>query len=218
MGAAVTLPGGGVWAKFAQRRGGVVTFVPESSVAKYSKIESSALNLNRSDLLNIDTSPPDESPSTLPVLSHSPTFVFISTYSCFSMPLKKLVNSMKADIKTLIGHDNIIFANKKNPNTASLLFCKSSFAQLPKIIQITQKCGTKNCLSCHVMTLPKEVITNGLKIKLDFSLNCKSLKVIMSSTSPAVNTMKFPRHPIDLCVLITINATLDKLAMSATYA
>ena len=139
--------------------------------------KSKALSLNRNDLLNIDTiDTPLQSVANPSSTSNS--IVFISTYSCYTNPLKNLVQSMKTDIKHLIGHDNIIFANKKNPNTASLLFCKSSFAQLPKQMQNNQKCGDKKCMSCPLMTLPKVITYNGLKIKLDFSLNCKSEDII----------------------------------------
>ena len=144
----------------------------ELNVAK-----AKALSLNRQDMLKFDNTdvatPPD------PVIdSTSKSIVFISTYSCYTSPLKQLVQGMKTDIKTLIGHDKIIFANKKNPNTASLLFCKASFAQQPKEIKSNQKCGAKKCMSCPIMTLPREIVYNGLKIKLDFSLNCKSEDII----------------------------------------
>ena len=78
----------------------------------------------------------------------------------------------------LTGTDKIIFANKKNPNTASLLYCKSSFSNILPQVSSNQKCSAPNCKSCNVMALPKQFAYNDLKIKLDFSLNCKSDNII----------------------------------------
>ena len=103
---------------------------------------------------------------------------FVSTYSSYTVHLKKLVNDLRPDIKILTGTDNIIFACRKNPNSASLLFCKSSFSQEKVGVNTNQKCGTRNCKACQLMKLPKQLLYNDLKIKLDFSLNCKSDNVI----------------------------------------
>ena len=127
----------------------------------YSKEEldnakTKALLLNRNNLLKLDN---PINPTTSPDLTYNPSptapttkipksLMFISTYSCFTSHVKSLIQELKADIATLIGHENIIFANKKNPNTSSLLFCKSSFAQPPKIFNKSEKCGTKKFLMC----------------------------------------------------------------------
>jgi hypothetical protein len=97
--------------------------------------KATALSLNRNDILGLVSTPLTIAPVDIPEPpQHSPSIVFVSTYSSFTAPLKGLVKELKNDIKVLIGHDNIIFANKKNPNTASLLFCKSSFSQKAKIV------------------------------------------------------------------------------------
>jgi hypothetical protein len=141
--------------------------------------KAKAMSLNRNDILGLVSPPLTPAPVDIPEApQHNPSLVFVSTYSSFTAPLNGLVKDLKNDIKVLIGHDNIIFANKKNPNTASLLFCKSSFSQKSKMVGDNQRCNAKNCRSCPIMTLPKEVLYNGLKIKLDFSLNCKSDNII----------------------------------------
>ena len=58
------------------------------------------------------------------------------------------------------------------------MFCKSSFSNVLPVVGRNQKCSAPNCMSCQVMALPKQLTYNNLKIKLDFSLNCKADNVI----------------------------------------
>ena len=106
------------------------------------------------------------------------TLTFVSVFSCYTEPLKKLVRGLLDDIKVLTNVDKIIFANKKNPNTASLLFCKSSFSNTVSITSVNQKCLAPNCKACCVLNLPKCITYESSKFKLDFNLNCKSDNVI----------------------------------------
>ena len=83
--------------------------------------KSIALGLNRSEILCLNTSSqryprPQQTPTGPPTR----TLTFVSVFSCYTVHLKKLVHSLLQDIKTLTGTDKIIFANEKNPNTASL--------------------------------------------------------------------------------------------------
>ena len=141
--------------------------------------KSIALGLNRSELLCLNTSsqrhpPPQQTPTGPPTR----TLTFVSVFSCYTVHLKKLVHSLLQDIKTLTGTDKIIFANKKNPNTASLCFCKSSFSNVLAVGGRDQKCSAANCKACKVMNLPKNLEFENFKFKLDFNLDCKSDSVI----------------------------------------
>ena len=63
------------------------------------------------------------------------SLMLISTYSCFTIPLKSSI-VLKVDTVNPIGYENETFINLKNPNKGSLLFCKSPFAQPPKIVKM----------------------------------------------------------------------------------
>ena len=90
----------------------------------YSKEEldiakTKALLLNRNNLLKLDNpTKPTASPDLTYILSPTATtttipksLMFISTYSCFTIPLKLIIQDLKVDIATLIGHENIVFTN-----------------------------------------------------------------------------------------------------------
>ena len=143
--------------------------------------KETALSLNREQILGITSSnqpPVNPQPSTSTTGPPPRTLTFVMTYSCYTEHVKNLINSLKPDILMLTGTDNIIIANRKNPNTSSLLYCKSSFSNILPEVKSNQKCSTTNCKSCHVLTLPRQFSYNDLKVKLDFSLNCKSDNVI----------------------------------------
>ena len=137
---------------------------------------TSVLGLNGMQILGLPT--PEIAKSTAPLpptlQQNSSPLTFVSTYSAFTVHLKTLVKGLKADIKMLNGTDNIIFACRKNPNSASLLFCKSLFSQKKATTKTSQKFDSRNCKSCQLMNLPKFLVFNDLKIKLHFSLNLMS--------------------------------------------
>ena len=76
-------------------------------------------------------------------------------------------------INYLFGKEiRVIVAERRNPNTASLLFAKSGFAKEQCISDDTQKCGHAGCFTCDVMNIDRTVVINGMNIKLDYSLDC----------------------------------------------
>ena len=82
-------------------------------------------------------------------------------------------------INYLFGKEiKIIVAERRNPNTGSLLFAKSSFANELSEQKCTQKCSSRGCLTCGVMEVDRCIVVNGIKIKLDYSLNCATDCVI----------------------------------------
>ena len=97
-----------------------------------------------------------------------------------SAHIRKVMKENKEMIDYLFGKEiKVVVAERRNPNTASILFAKSAFAQKLCEDKKSQKChSTHGCLTCPVMTMPKTVCVNGLTVNLDFSLNCKSENVI----------------------------------------
>ena len=89
--------------------------------------------------------------------------------------LRSFMKSKAQLLKKFIGDRRLIIAERRNPNMASLLFAKSSFSHCEKDIRQTQQCGTRGCLTCPIMTVPKTIKLNSdINIKLDFSLTCKA--------------------------------------------
>ena len=83
-------------------------------------------------------------------------------------------------INYLFGKEiKVIVAERRNPNTASILFAKSAFAQKVCEDKDSQKChSTSGCMTCPIINMPKTVCVNGLTVNLDYSLNCKTENVI----------------------------------------
>ena len=93
------------------------------------KAKMKALSLNRDDLLkNISRTAGDhittdnEIVTPAPLITCPDPLVFVSMFSCYTAPLKVAVKKLKNEIKLLIGHDNIIFASKKNPKSQPLSY------------------------------------------------------------------------------------------------
>ena len=64
-------------------------------------------------------------------------------------------------------------AERRNPNTASLLFAKSSFAKEVSS-SVSQKCGSKHmCITCNVLHIDRTVVINYLTVRLYYSLDCE---------------------------------------------
>ena len=97
----------------------------------FTPLDAFLQNLHRGTVI---TAPPVnselKSTTTIPK-----SLMLISTYSCFTIPLKSSI-VLKVDTVNPIGYENETFINLKNPNKGSLLFCKSPFAQPPKIVKM----------------------------------------------------------------------------------
>ena len=72
-------------------------------------------------------------------------------------------------------------AERRNANTASLLFAKSSFSRENVVPKVTQKCNSGNgCRTCEIMNLPNTVVLwenhprYQISISLDFRCDCSS--------------------------------------------
>ena len=84
--------------------------------------------------------------------------------------LKSFIKDYSVQLKSLIGDIRIIIAERRNPNTASLLFGKSSFSKVLVPLEEHQRCDGRGCKSCKVVTLPHKISVNGTTVKLDFTL------------------------------------------------
>ena len=96
-----------------------------------------------------------------------------------SYQIRKLMKDNQEMINYLFGREiKVIVAERRNPNTGSLLFAKSGFAKEIKKSD-TQECGSSHgCLTCDVMGIEKTVVINNVTIRLDYSLNCGSEFII----------------------------------------
>ena len=89
-------------------------------------------NIHRGTVI---TAPPPVNSELKSTTTIPKSLMLISTYSCFTIPLKSSI-VLKVDTINPIGYENETFINLKNPNKGSLLFCKSPFAQPPKIVKM----------------------------------------------------------------------------------
>ena len=99
------------------------------------------------------------------VINHDPDMVKM---------LRDFLLSKQDLLLQLIGSRKIVISERRSPNTASLLFAKSAFSATLPNLNTTQKCGGRNCKLCDIMEIPRNFSINNFRIKLDFSLNCKS--------------------------------------------
>ena len=96
-----------------------------------------------------------------------------------SSQIRNIMKDNQEMINYLFGKEiRVIVAERRNPNTASLLFAKSGFAKEMCLSDDTQKCGHGGCLTCDVMDIERTVVINGMSIKLDYSLDCGTEFVI----------------------------------------
>ena len=110
--------------------------------------------------------------------SDSLTFV-INHDRIGSSQIRKLMRDNQEMINYLFGKEiKVIVAERRNPNTASLLFAKSAFAKEARN-SLTQSCGsTHGCLTCDMLGIERTVVVNGITVKLDYSLDCGSEFII----------------------------------------
>ena len=79
----------------------------------------------------------------------------------------------------MVGHSNILFAYRRNSNTASLLFDRYGFSQIDPILN-SQKCGAARCKTCPMMFDVNDDIklSDGSILKVSNTANCKSDDII----------------------------------------
>ena len=96
-----------------------------------------------------------------------------------SSQIRKLMKNNQEMINYLFGREiKVIVAERRSPNTASLLFAKAAFANEMAVVRDTQKCGSRGCMTCDVMNIESSVVIHGITVKMDYSLNCGSEYVI----------------------------------------
>jgi len=108
-----------------------------------------------------------------------------------SSRLKSFFKDNSSQLMNLIGDTRILIAERRNPNTASLLFGKSSFSKVAVSVKSSQECHASTCDSCKVVTLPKKVTVNGLNVKVDYSLDCKTESCIYLAICKHCDPIKF---------------------------
>ena len=75
-----------------------------------------------------------------------------------SKHIREILSNNQTDINKLLGGPTrLIVAQRKNNSTASLVFAKSSFSKSIVEEAADQECGVGGCLTCKVISLPKEV-------------------------------------------------------------
>ena len=140
-----------------------------------------ALALNREEILNtdcsIDTEKKDDEKRTLTFIMNRDNYM--------SKQIKLILKENQNDIDTLLGGPTrLIVAERRNANTASILFAKSGFSKELLGMGSDQKCGGRGCLTCQTMELPKTVVlwqndeSRRCKVTLDYSCTCKTENVI----------------------------------------
>ena len=98
-----------------------------------------------------------------------------------SSEIRRIVRDNQEMIDYLFGKEmKIVVAERRSPNTASLLFAKSGFAKEQFEVRDSQKCGSKGdrCYTCKNIGIEKSLMLNDFPVKLDFRLNCNSENVI----------------------------------------
>ena len=104
------------------------------------KAKQRALQLDRKSLLVTNQTPPANNSTSKPLC-------FVLPYCVEVIQLKRIISTLLDDIEQLTGTREIIFSQKRNPNTSALLFNKYGFAQNNTLL-LNQKCGSVNCDSC----------------------------------------------------------------------
>ena len=138
-----------------------------------AKAKSKALKLDRKVILHgqneineVDDNPKRE-------------LVFVINHSNeIKRNIKEIVSGHTEALNTLIGNHKIIVAERRNMNTASMLFQKSGFSKEVAVLRENQRCESKNCKCCQIMDVEPSLTVNGFNLKLDFSLTCANLNCI----------------------------------------
>ena len=123
----------------------------------------------------------NNSPGSIHPKSGDNTLTFVINHDRKgSSQIRNIMKDNQEMINYLFGREiRVIVAERRNPNTASLLFAKSGFAKEVCRSFDTQACGSRHgCLTCDVMAIERSVVINGVTVKLDYSLDCGSEFVI----------------------------------------
>jgi hypothetical protein len=105
--------------------------------------------------------------------------------------IRGFLGSNKDLLHSLIRDTEIIISEQRNPDTASLLFAKSGFSSVPPVPKENQRCNAICCRLCNNLITEKCVYTNGLKEKLDFTLDCRSSNCIYLPVCRHFSTREF---------------------------
>ena len=100
--------------------------------------------------------------------------------------LKEVVKDCQESIDLVTGEKTrVIFALKKNTSIGSIvvrnraLSIGEDIGTLPSVSPPNQRCGTPRCKTCPlIFENPNNVFINGIKVKFDMRLTCKSAGVI----------------------------------------
>ena len=65
--------------------------------------------------------------------------------------IRGFLESNKELLQRLIGDTKITISERRNPNTASLLFAKSGFSSVPPAPKENQPCNARGCLICEIL-------------------------------------------------------------------
>ena len=140
--------------------------------------QEKATKLNRGAILN------QSSPTTGQNAEKQLIFT-VNRNQILSTKVKEILRNHQEDINKLLGvPTKLIVAERRNANTASLLFAKSSFSKELVTPKASQKCGRSTCMLCDkksdIMKLPDTVTLwknhprYEVTLSLDFRCNCLS--------------------------------------------
>ena len=140
--------------------------------------QEKAKNLDRSAILSQNV------PSTDQVVEKQMIFT-VNRNQIMSTKVKEILKHHQEDInKFLGGPTKLIVAERRNANTASLMFAKSAFSKEMVIPKANQKCSSSTCVLCDdkkgIMKLPDTVTLwknhprYEVTLNLDFRCNCLS--------------------------------------------
>ena len=98
--------------------------------------------------------------------------------------LKRLVHSVRDDIRHLAGDVQITFALRKQPSIGNTVVRNrrlSDSSHLSGLFddQVDQRCNGRGCMSCpQLFNADEQIMVNGQELRLDFSLTCKDKDII----------------------------------------
>ena len=98
--------------------------------------------------------------------------------------LKRLVHSVRDDIKHLAGDVQITFALRKQPSIGNTVVRNRRLSDTPQLANILdgpcdQRCNGRGCLTCpQLFNSEERIMVNKQELQLDFSLTCKDKSII----------------------------------------
>jgi hypothetical protein len=121
---------------------------------------------------------------TEPDTAPSNKLVFSVKYFKEVDQLKRLVHSVREDIRHLAGDVQITFALRKQPSIGNTVvrnrrLSDSSQGDTLFDAQCDQRCNGRGCKSCpQLFNADDQIMVNGLELQLDFSLTCKDKDIL----------------------------------------